>query len=108
MFVLSKICEFLRHIIRNMRFAHLNISILQENATADFSIVLLKIIRVPHVHRTFPLISQKTKILSDYQAFNCVCILNTRGQFMGRAECSTYMEFISGLIPSQLWEQIGV
>ena len=30
------------------------------------------------------------------------------GKFMGRAECITYMEFISGLIPSQLWEQIDV
>ena len=36
-----------------MRFAQLNISILQENATVDFSNVLLKIIRVLHVHRRY-------------------------------------------------------
>ena len=36
-----------------MRFAQLNISVLQENATVDFFIVLLKFINVPHVHRCY-------------------------------------------------------
>ena len=50
MFVFSKFCENLRHKTQNMVFAQLNISVLQQNATVDFSIVLLEIIRVPHVH----------------------------------------------------------
>ena len=33
-----------------MLFAQSNIAILQENVTVDFSVVLLEIIRVPHVH----------------------------------------------------------
>ena len=36
-----------------MRFAQFNISILQENAKVDFFNVLLKIIRVLHVHRRY-------------------------------------------------------
>ena len=38
---------------KNMRFAKLNISILQDDATVDFSIVLFKIIHVPCVHRKY-------------------------------------------------------
>ena len=53
MFVFSKFCDILRHKIKNMRLAQFNISILQENATVDFSNVLLKIIRVLHVHRRY-------------------------------------------------------
>ena len=53
MYVFSKFCEILRHKTQNMRFAQFNISILQENATVDFSNVLLKIIRVLHVHRRY-------------------------------------------------------
>ena len=53
MFVFSKFCETLRHKTQNIRFAQLNISILQENATVDFSNVLLKIKRVRHVHRRY-------------------------------------------------------
>ena len=36
-----------------MRFAQLNISVLQANATVDFSIVLLKILHVPYVHKYY-------------------------------------------------------
>ena len=53
MFVFSKFYEILRHKTQNIRFAQINISILQENATVDFSNVLLKIIRVRHVHRHY-------------------------------------------------------
>ena len=36
-----------------MCFAQLNVSILQEYAIVDFSIVLLKIVHVPYVHRCY-------------------------------------------------------
>ena len=36
-----------------MRFAQFNIFILQENASVDFSIILLNIIYFPYVHRCY-------------------------------------------------------
>ena len=50
MFDFSKFCEMLRHRTQNKHFARLNISVLHENATVDFFIVLLKLIHVPYVH----------------------------------------------------------
>ena len=49
-FVFGKVCEILRHKTQNMPFAQLNISILPENATVDFPIVLLKILPVTCEH----------------------------------------------------------
>ena len=43
MFDFSKFCEIIRYKTQNMHFAKLHISILQENATVDFSNVLLKL-----------------------------------------------------------------
>ena len=61
MFVFSKFCENLRHKTQNILFAQLNISILQENATVDLSIVLLEIIRVPmYMGVTFKFMSSRT------------------------------------------------
>ena len=65
MFVFSKFCEILRHKTQNMPFAQLKISILKENANADFSIVLLKIIFVPHVHRCYIQINAQLSLFCE-------------------------------------------
>ena len=67
MFVFSKFCEILRHKTQNMRFAQFNIAILQENATVDFSIVLLKIIRVLHVHKRYIQIHPQPLLFCKYE-----------------------------------------
>ena len=46
-FVFGKLREILGTKHKNMRFAQLNISVLQENATIDFSIVLLNLKSCP-------------------------------------------------------------
>ena len=52
MFVFGKVFEILLEGIKhkNMHFAQLNISILPENPTVDFPIVLLKILLVTYEH----------------------------------------------------------
>ena len=72
MFDFSKFCEILRYKTQNMRFAQLNISILQENTTVDFSNVLLKIVRVLHVDRRYIQIHPQPSLFCKKWKFSAI------------------------------------
>ena len=81
MFVTGHVCENLKHETLNMHFAQLNMFILQEYATVDFSNILLKIVffffffiiiiifmYIGSIFKIMPILnfSVKMKILCDF------------------------------------------
>ena len=59
-----------------MRFAQLNISVLQANATVDFSIVLLKILHVPYVHKYYIQNHPQPSLFCEKWKFNAILWFN--------------------------------